>query len=166
MSLPVNEQPASISPPPPTSSAGGAEGPDGPDGNDGTDALSEGLIEGGRNTQLAMHSANIGMMASNRIVDLLRHGLETAARPQCSRDATPDRVAVGACARSTRPWRAGLRDCVTCAIARLRDCAMRLAAAVAVQRVDLGDPERVVGALERRARGGELRRRVGARPRD
>src|SRR6185436_6402493 len=117
MSLPRNVQPASISPPPPISSAGGAEDPDGADGNDDADALSEGTSLGVRNTQLAaMHSANIGIVASNRIVDLLRHRVETAARPQCSRDATPDRVAVGACAGSTRPC---APDCAIARLARL-----------------------------------------------
>src|ERR1051325_10908265 len=57
-------------------------------------------------------------------------------------------------------WR--VRDCAL-AIARLRDRA--LPAAVGAQRSDVGDAKIVVGALERRARGGELLLCVGGGPR-
>src|SRR3954467_8785500 len=82
MSRPVNEQPASISPPPPDSSAGGDDGDDDDSeaGSDDADALSDGESEGVRNTQLvAMHSANIGIVAANRIGNLLA----SAMQPRC-----------------------------------------------------------------------------------
>jgi len=46
----------------------GRRGADDIDGADDAAALRDGVNDGVRNTQLAMHSANIGIVASNRIV--------------------------------------------------------------------------------------------------
>jgi hypothetical protein len=93
----------------PIGSPAGA-GADDIDGTDAAEALRDGANEGLRNTQLAsMHSANIGIVALNRIVNLLiRPVVETAARRRCSGDATREGVADGAGAASAR---AGVSSC-------------------------------------------------------
>jgi len=118
-----------MSPLPPTSSAGGDDGDD--DGNDDADALSDGTSEGVRNTQpAAMHSANIGIVASNRIVNLLasqsRDGCTVAMQRRCHAPPRRRRPQGGAGAARQGRLRDGAMRLRDCAIARLRDGIARL----------------------------------------
>src|SRR4029434_1995038 len=89
------------------------------------DAPSDDESDGVRTTQpAAMHSANIGILAANRILILLTRRTRGGCRAQCSGDATYPADATGPHARRSAPAQP---DRAGCAIARLRDCVMRIA---------------------------------------